>query len=250
MNRRQLLFIVLVNGLVSLVIAVAVLWVAERRRPDLEELAARYTPPPPVVLMVTPTVPDQTEQAVPATPTTTQPLATPTATEPGEPEVYVVQAGDTMLQIAVRYGLTTAELMEANNLTDPDFVFVGQRLVIPLPDATGNGGDPAPPTRIPQGLQLRIENPGNLDGERVQVINESNAAVNLQGWTLSRGGGPIYTFGDLPVFPGGSIRLNSAGGVDNSLDRFWGQPQAVWTAGAVATLRSPEGDLVASETAP
>jgi uncharacterized membrane protein len=55
MPRRQLLFIVLLNGFISLAIAVAVVWVAEQRRPDAEELAALYTPAPPVVLIVTPT---------------------------------------------------------------------------------------------------------------------------------------------------------------------------------------------------
>ncbi|MCB0152507.1 MAG: hypothetical protein KDE01_33225, partial [Caldilineaceae bacterium] len=44
MNRRQLAFIVTLNAVVSLVIALAVVWLAELRRPDPEALAALSTP--------------------------------------------------------------------------------------------------------------------------------------------------------------------------------------------------------------
>ena len=54
MNRRQLAFIVLVNGLVSLVIALAVVWVFEIRRPEAQELAALYGARPEAVLASTP----------------------------------------------------------------------------------------------------------------------------------------------------------------------------------------------------
>ena len=39
MNRRQLAFIVTLNAVISLVIALVVVWVAELRRPDPEALA-------------------------------------------------------------------------------------------------------------------------------------------------------------------------------------------------------------------
>ena len=49
MNRRQLAFVILLNALVSLVIAVLVVWVVELRRPDPEALAARLAAIPGVV---------------------------------------------------------------------------------------------------------------------------------------------------------------------------------------------------------
>ena len=55
MNRRQLAFIMMVNAVISLAIALAVAWIVEARRPDLEELAARYTPPPQAILAHTAT---------------------------------------------------------------------------------------------------------------------------------------------------------------------------------------------------
>ena len=44
---------------------------------------------------------------------------------------YVVQKGDTLNGIAVRYGVGTWELMLANGLYGPHLLFVGQTLVIP-----------------------------------------------------------------------------------------------------------------------
>ena len=43
MNRRILVFLVLVNALVSLAIAVTVVWIAEQRRPSMAELVLPST---------------------------------------------------------------------------------------------------------------------------------------------------------------------------------------------------------------
>ncbi|MCX2726388.1 LysM peptidoglycan-binding domain-containing protein [Thermomicrobium sp. 4228-Ro] len=47
------------------------------------------------------------------------------------PQRYVVQPGDTLTAIANRFGVAVSALAEANNLTDPDRLLVGQVLVIP-----------------------------------------------------------------------------------------------------------------------
>jgi murein DD-endopeptidase MepM/ murein hydrolase activator NlpD len=44
---------------------------------------------------------------------------------------YVVQPGDTLTAIAVRFGITLEELTDANEITNPNQVFVGDVLVIP-----------------------------------------------------------------------------------------------------------------------
>jgi LysM repeat protein len=54
------------------------------------------------------------------------------------PGVYIVQPGDTLQIIAARYGTTWQAIAVANNLPNPNYVFVGQRLVIP------SGPPPAP----------------------------------------------------------------------------------------------------------
>jgi nucleoid-associated protein YgaU len=47
---------------------------------------------------------------------------------------YVVQAGDTVYGIAVRFGVTIDALLEVNGITDPNSLQVGQVLEIPSQD--------------------------------------------------------------------------------------------------------------------
>ena len=44
--------------------------------------------------------------------------------------VYVVQKGDTLTKIAGRYGVTVAQLVQWNNIANPNLILVGQKLRI------------------------------------------------------------------------------------------------------------------------
>jgi murein DD-endopeptidase MepM/ murein hydrolase activator NlpD len=48
-----------------------------------------------------------------------------------EPEVYVVQPGDTLFSIAERFGSSVEAIAAANNITNPSLINPGQKLVIP-----------------------------------------------------------------------------------------------------------------------
>ena len=244
MNRRLLVFFILVNAFVSLTIAVTVVWIAEQRRPRPEELIVQATPAPAVILIATPTAGDaqtapESGASSPATPTV---VAAPP--EPGETEIYTVVAGDSLSAIAARFGVSPDRLMELNNLTDPNLVYVGTRLKIPVSQQQGGAAVGLPQ----QGLQLRIENAGELTTESVQVVNDSDGAVDLQGWTLSRDGGPIYTFGNFLLFPGSGVRLNTGSGEENSINLYWGRDAAVWESGSTVVLRDTGGELIAQST--
>ena len=58
--------------------------------------------------------------------------------------IYVVRAGDTLGRIAARYGTTVQALMNANGIRNANFVYVGQRLVIP-----GGSSAVSPPAAAP-----------------------------------------------------------------------------------------------------
>lgn len=45
--------------------------------------------------------------------------------------IHVVQSGESMLGIAIRYGVTVEEILAANDLVDADSIFEGQELIIP-----------------------------------------------------------------------------------------------------------------------
>ncbi len=44
--------------------------------------------------------------------------------------IYIVQQGDTLSSIALRFGLSLDELLSANDISDPNSVNIGQRLII------------------------------------------------------------------------------------------------------------------------
>ena len=63
-------------------------------------------------------------------------LAAPLAAH-AQQRVYVVQRGDNLYRIAARYGTTIQAIMNANGLRNANFIWVGQRLIIP---GSGSGG--------------------------------------------------------------------------------------------------------------
>jgi len=56
---------------------------------------------------------------------------------------YVVQPGDFLTGIASRFGTTPGAILAANFIADPNLVFIGQQLTIPV---TSTSVVPAPPT--------------------------------------------------------------------------------------------------------
>ena len=72
-----------------------------------------------------------TTLALPTTTTTVAATTTTVATPIVPGTKYTVQAGDTLKSIATRAGETVAQLVGANNITDPNHIIVGQLLTIP-----------------------------------------------------------------------------------------------------------------------
>jgi LysM repeat protein len=96
-----------------------------------------FTPTP----TATPVGPTSTPTATPVGPTPTPsatPSATPTSLPPGEQIIYVVRSGDTLYSIARRFGVSLQALAQVNNIANPRYIQVGQRLIIP------RGGVPQP----------------------------------------------------------------------------------------------------------
>ncbi len=98
---------------------------------------------------------------------------------------YIVQPGDTLLVIAQRFGTTVGAIVEANNIPDPNLIFVGQVLQIPVPGAPPVV-TPRPPTvEVPTGFRLYIVQPGDglaaiaaRFGTTVQVLAALNRIAN------------------------------------------------------------------------
>lgn len=125
--------------------------------------------------------PTQPTQAPPPTqtpqPTQAPPTPAPQATTPPQPSAtpvsggggfnstvtHTVQRGDTVSELARRYGSTIAAIVQANSLPDAGLIYVGQTLLIPVsapqytppptftpaPISGGESGGPLYPTQPP-----------------------------------------------------------------------------------------------------
>jgi LysM repeat protein len=60
--------------------------------------------------------------------------AAPYPESPGKEQTYIVQQGETLYRIGLRYGVTWQALMTHNNMQDPSELSAGQELKIPLRD--------------------------------------------------------------------------------------------------------------------
>jgi LysM repeat protein len=72
-------------------------------------------------------IPTGGQVVVPPTPV----VSAPTSAPPSQPVTYVVQPGDTLFRIALRFRVSMGSLAKANNISNLNLVFVGQVLVIP-----------------------------------------------------------------------------------------------------------------------
>ena len=87
--------------------------------------------------------------------------------------VHEVGAGETLSDIASRYGTTIERIAKANKLADPNLIVVGQRLKVPGASAAAAG------TATPDGVEGLLESHAEakgLDGSLVKAVawQESN----------------------------------------------------------------------------
>jgi LysM repeat protein len=133
-------------------------------------------------------LPGQTLVIGPAGTAPALPLAdTATPTISPTPIVYVVQRGDTLLGIAMEYGVSVEAIQRTNGIEDPRFLRVGQELLIPTgeeEDEASSGGLLLPtPTPIPFDVQgvACYETPAGSLWCLGEVVNTAAAPVtNVQ----------------------------------------------------------------------
>ena len=89
-----------------------------------------------------------------------------TGASPGGREHAIVW-GDTLSELAVRYGTTVEALAEANGIADPDLIYAGDTLIVP-DSATGGGG---------AGGASGVDAPGPPVGSTVEASDAQVRAV-------------------------------------------------------------------------
>jgi LysM repeat protein len=85
--------------------------------------------------------------------------STPVGPKAGSPKptvagrVYVVRAGDTMFDIAMRYHVSLTKLLAANRLKNAHLIFVGQHITVPVRISAPAPGTPSPDAKPPSGYK-------------------------------------------------------------------------------------------------
>jgi murein DD-endopeptidase MepM/ murein hydrolase activator NlpD len=165
--------------------------------------------------------------------------------------VYVVQQGDTLNIIAVRFGVSVADLISTNNLDNPNMLAAGQELIIPglegvqgklITENTPLGDNLASLSRrfrIPQPMLVKLnritspdevfaganiiipqdEQNAPMSGRTVisegQSLLEAAVASNTSPWSMAGSNGLSGSWDALPgsalFFEGGSADAESTG---------------------------------------
>jgi len=67
---------------------------------------------------------------------------------------YVVRSGDTLNSIAARYGVSPSTLARANGISNPNRIYIGQRLIIPGSAAPAPQASPSTPAASGGGIYI------------------------------------------------------------------------------------------------
>ena len=250
MNWRRWWLFIAINVIVSASVTLVILSIWESRR------SAPAPIPAPIVLAQATHPPEVT-----ASPRTSQPpepaptLAPTPSPTPTGPFSYVIESGDTLGSLSVKFDVPLADLLAANNLTEDAILSVGQEITVPVGGsaaavATATNATPSATSGLGFVTIREIESPGSLDAEAV-ILTNLGPFVNLAGWTLSDGSSNRYTFPDVTIFADAEIKLHTRAGTNTPADLYWGQSEARWgKKGMVAYLRDASGKLVATYRVP
>lgn len=264
MTFRRMLPFILVNVLVSATVVLAILWWWDGRVED--------TPLPvveaPEAAAIVPTEAPDSSNAPAAGPPAQQSAQ---EEDPSGPETHIVGAGETLGQISVRYDVSMEQIMSANGMSNPNYLFVGQELIIPSLDTVEEGqeaseaqpeevDETALPTPIPTEPPAEGEasvtiaeviGPGDAPLEAVQIVNNGSSAATLQDWKLADQFGNFYTFGPITLFgDGAGILVHTTAGQNNGTDLFWGAEDSLWKSGDMVILYDAAGAVQAEFQVP
>ncbi|NLE43588.1 MAG: LysM peptidoglycan-binding domain-containing protein [Chloroflexi bacterium] len=117
--------------------------------------------------------------------------------------VHVVQRGETLSRIALRYGVSVQTLASVNGIANASRIYVGQRLTIP-----GRSGTPATPAQPSTGGQVYVV-------QRGDTLSAIALRHGVSVWTLASANGIsnaslIYVGQRLQIPSGGSTTPNPA----------------------------------------
>ena len=274
---KRLFYYLVINVMVSACTMVSVLFLWQNYQSEIPFLndvnpLAMITPLSPRSLF-----PNYESQTATPEPTVEAALATeiPVLEEPAETQMaemtYAVETGDTLGAIAVKYNITVAEILDANEIPNPDSLVVGQVLIIrrPLVAASTHTALPAgeieaevdpteaAPTNTPEPLtgesRVLIDSiigAGDLASERVFLKRVGPGEISLTGWSLVGENGDTFTFPQLTLFENGAVFVHTRQGQTTAVALYWELDHTVWSSGDTVVLIDDQGGVHTSYQIP
>jgi hypothetical protein len=124
----------------------------------------------------------------------------------------------------------------------------------PAGDSAATEEPPAPTLDLIQAdFQVTIRTvvgAGNLEMEYVEIINQSEGAVDLTGWQLVNPDGLQFEFPALVLNQGGAVEVHSKTGQNTVIELFWQADAPLWAPGDAVTLRDTDGEIQATYSIP
>lgn len=182
--------------------------------------------------------------------------------------IHVVQPGENLYRISLRYGVSIAAIQQANNIANRNLIFVGQRLIIPV-GGTTPPPSPNPPPAPPPSTTYTVKRGDTLGGiarqfgTTIQALAAANNIANpnliYPGQVLQIVGGSTTPPSPAPTQP----PINNppvAGGFElgGHVDGFrypdqmrgagmtWVKKQIFWSQGQPASIVQPHIDQARS----
>jgi LysM repeat protein len=90
-----------------------------------------------------------------------------------------------------------------------------------------------------------VVSPGNLEGERIAIFNEGTG-TSLKEWTLGGSSIGTFSFPDIYIFSGGTIRIHTKAGQSTPSDLYLNQQTSAWLIGTTITLRDNNGVVIST----
>lgn len=274
---KRLFYYLVINVLVSACTVVTVLYLWQNYQSEIPFLNEANP-----LAMITPLSPgslfqDLASQADAPEPTAAVVLATETPVQEAAAETqmaemtYAVEIGDTLGAIAVKFNITVAEILDANEIPNPDALEVGQVLIIRRPLVAASTHTALPPEEIEAELESTAATPtntpepltgesrvlidsiigvGDLASERIFLKRVGPGEISLTGWSLVADNGDTFTFPQLTLFENGAVFIHTREGQTTAVALYWELDHTVWSSGDTVVLIDDQGDVHTSYQIP
>lgn len=169
--------------------------------------------PPQVVMPPVPPPPPRT--VVPPPPP--RPPRAIVSEQPAEgASTYVVARGDTLSQISSRFGVNQSEVMRLNNITNPNLIRVGQKLLLPGKiDVDAAPARPVSRVEVPAGASTYTV----VSGDSLSVIAQRHGTTTAALREANNLTGDMIRVGQLLIIPGTETRTPSPAPASPSVPR-------------------------------